>query len=90
MSHLIGTVNDTSGTEVVYVHSSLGGVEVHADPQTSFSPAQARAYAELLRAAADRVERTRADVESEIAVDPAMARVHSVTPADIAGWHDAP
>lgn len=90
MSHLIGTVTSKTGDEVVHVHSSLGGVGVHADSRTTFSPAKARAYADLLRAAADRVERTRADVENEGAVDPAMACVHSVTTDDIAGWHDTP
>ncbi len=54
-----------TGKVLVYVSASLGGVEVTADEETSFSPTTARAYANALLAAAEETERMRDHVRSQ-------------------------
>jgi hypothetical protein len=59
MSALIGEIKRGDGTAVGYVHASLGGVELHNDPEYTLTPIEARNAATLLVRGADEVERMR-------------------------------
>ena len=88
MSKLIGQVVREDGKVLVYVSGSLGGVEVLADNQTRFSPAQARQYAALLLAAVAWVNERRRITRAECSGNPEMQRVNSITQAEMDAWGD--
>jgi len=61
MSVRIGEVSpENIAQAAVHVHASRAGVELHADPDVTLEPIQARNFAALLVRGADEVERMRA------------------------------
>ncbi|HME71146.1 MAG TPA: hypothetical protein VKM54_14925 [Myxococcota bacterium] len=57
--------NPKNGITLVYVHASIAGVEIAADPHTTFDPAIAREYAAALLKGADTAESMLAKVQSQ-------------------------
>jgi len=87
MSKLIAEIrlrHSLTEKALVYVHASLGGVEITADESTTFSPTAARAYADALVKAAVEVESMRDRVRSQ----PPEVSGYRATDlaADIASW----
>lgn len=62
MSVQIGSIGGelVNNTAKVHVWASIGGVEIHADPEFTLQPTEARNFAALLERACDEVGRMRA------------------------------
>jgi len=73
MSKLVTVIRNEGGVSLVYISVSKAGIEITADPETTFTPDQARDYAKALLTAAALVD-SRAGVKQ-----PATAAARRLT-----------